>query len=92
MIHFRKTGRERSRFQCHIGQKQLEFTYRYKYLGFFLDESASCLHDAKVLTESASRAMGGIRGETKVLSYGLLCVFKTVSWVCPVADMCEKWG
>ena len=40
-----------------VGEKQLEFTDKYMYLGFFLDESMSFLHGASVLTDSASRVL-----------------------------------
>ena len=68
-MKFRKPGRKRSEHQFHFGSNKLEFIDKYKYLGLFLDEHMSFLHGTSVLADSASRAVGGIIGKTKILKY-----------------------
>ena len=57
MVHFRPKRQRRSEFSFHF----------YKYLGILIDEHLTYEHCAKVLSDSAGRALGGIINKFKSL-------------------------
>ncbi len=87
-MHFRNPGTERSSFQFHVGEKQLKFADKYKYLVLFLDECMSYLHCVSVLGDLASRALGGLIGKTKMLRDMGYFTYSKLNQVCvcPVLD------
>ena len=95
VMHFRNPGTEISNFKFCVGDKQLEFADKYKYLGLFLDEHMSFLQGVTALADSAGRALGGLIGKTKILKDMGYFTYSQLyhSCVCPILDyMSGVWG
>ena len=95
IMHFRRIGNKRSKFQFDFWDHRLEYVENYKYLGFVLDEHMNYQQGIHVLAESASRALGGIIAKTKQLgNLGYAAYSKLFhTCVCPVMDyMAGIWG
>ena len=95
IMEFRKAGKKRSTYQFNFGSNKLQFTDKYKYLGLIFDEHMSFLHGTSMLADSASRALGGVIGKTKILRYMGHSTYTQLyqSCVCPILDYCSGvWG
>ena len=60
VIHFRKARSKRSEHRFTFGKVNLEYVNCYKYLGLLLYEDMDFQKTAKMLADSASRAMGAL--------------------------------
>ena len=58
IVHFRRKSCPRSTQQFHCGNKAIEIVSSYKYLGLVLSEFLDFQVTAKVVSQSASRALG----------------------------------
>ena len=67
IIHFRPRRKVRTDFEFHFGIRPLHIVDSYKYLGILLDEHLTYENCAKVLSDSAGRALGGIINKFKTL-------------------------
>ena len=67
VVHFRPKRQRRSEFSFHFGPNNLNTVDKYKYLGILIDEHLTYEHCAKVLSDSAGRALGGIINKFKSL-------------------------
>ena len=95
IMHFRNPRSATSTFQFYFGEKKLNYTKCYKYLGLYLDEHMHFTKGTTVLSESASRALGGVIGKTKMLKdIGFSTYTKLFqACVCPVLDyVAGVWG
>ena len=68
VIHFRPSGKDRSNFEFKCGNKNLEITTSYKYLGMWFQEHLDMKFTVNELAKSASRALSALY--TKFLNVG----------------------
>ena len=68
VIHFRPSGKDRSNFEFKCGNKILEITTSYKYLGMWFQEHLGMKFTVNELAKSASRALSALY--TKFLNVG----------------------
>ena len=66
IVHFHRKSFARSTQQFHCGNKAIEFVSRYKYLGLVLNDFPDFQITAKVVSQSASRALGLLISKGKV--------------------------
>ena len=60
IVHFRSKRQQRTDFNFNFGEKEITVVDKYKYLGVFFDEYLTFETCAKILSESAGRALGGV--------------------------------
>ena len=60
MIHFRTASVNRSNFEFKYGDKNIEYTSSYKYLGLWLQEHLNLNKTVSELSKSASRALSAL--------------------------------
>ena len=95
MIHFRKKSTPQTTYDFQLGSDSVEKVSCYKYLGVIFDEYISFEQNAKLLAESAGRALGALRYKLKFLKE---CGFKSFSklFECGILSICDYsagvWG
>ena len=67
VTHFRKQGQARSDTQLKIGDANIEYVDKYKYLGVFFDEFLLFDTHSEVMTKSGGRALGAVIAKYKKL-------------------------
>ena len=77
VIHFRTKSVERSKEMFRCGETIVEFIHQYKYRGLIFNEHLDMLVMVKMITQSASRALGLLIAKDKALS-GMPYVFQNV--------------
>ena len=65
VIHFRKKSVRQANFAFHSGQKKIDISSDYKYLGIWLHEHLDMTHAVKEIAKSATRAVGAIIAKFK---------------------------
>ena len=60
IVHFRPRRKPRTEFEFHYGENHFNVVTNYKYLGILFDEFLTFETCAKVLSEAAGRALGGV--------------------------------
>ena len=58
VVHFHSKSVPRSTFKFYIKNKELEIVSQYRYLGLVLEESLDMSYTAKIVAQSATRALG----------------------------------
>ena len=95
VVHFRKKGKEKSNFRFSLGEQYIETIGEYKYLGLILNEYHDYNITAKILADSANRALGSVINKYRSnlgLGYHTYSKLYT-SGICPILDYCsETWG
>ena len=66
VVHFRTESKTRSDVVFKCGEQVIEFSDRYKYLGLVFDEHLNINTTAKMVAQSASRALGLVIAKCKV--------------------------
>lgn len=66
IMHFRREWVQQCNYTFVFGSKPLNYTPSYKYLGFVFDEHLRFSEGRKILSESASRALGAVLSKTKL--------------------------
>lgn len=95
IIHFRKASKDKTSFKFNCGQKRIEVTEQYKYLGCTLNESLDLSNTARALSNAASRSLGANINKLKQIK-GMH--YKTYTelynkCVCTISDYCSGvWG
>ena len=95
IVHFRPKRKSLTEFKFQFGEKDLNIVNKYKYLGIVLDEFLNFDSCAKVLSESAGRALGGVIYKFKNLKDVGFKTFEKMyqSGVTTVSDYgSEIWG
>lgn len=95
IVHFRKASQPRTSCTFKLGNIELGVVNQYKYLGVILNEFLDYSVTAKVLADSANRALGAIINKYKSINglgyYTYTRMFQ--SGVCPILDYStEIWG
>ena len=95
VIHFRKNSSSQTMYDFRLGSVSVEKLSCYKYLGVLFDEYLSFEQNAKLLAESAGRALGAIRYKLKYLKECGFLSFNTL-FDCGVLSICDYaagvWG
>ena len=60
IVHFRPKRKLKTDFIFNFGESEINIVNQYKYLGIILDENLTFENCARILSESAGRALGGI--------------------------------
>ena len=95
VVHFRSKNNIRSSFLFKLGTDVLCYVENYKYLGVVLDESLDYEKTAKILADSAGRALGSIINKFRQLKNMGFKTFSALYNACvvPVNDYCTGiWG
>ena len=67
VMHFRPKNIACTHFKFLFGEESVKIVSTYKYLGVYLDEFLIFDHCARVLSESAGRALGGVINKVKTV-------------------------
>ena len=67
IVHFRPKRKLKTDFIFNFGESEINIVNQYKYLGIILDENLTFENCARILSESAGRALGGIIQKFKIL-------------------------
>ena len=96
-MHFRSKAKARSNFVFKCGENTIEYESSYRYLGFWFNDFLDMSRSIRLITKSASRALGAVY--TKYLHAGGMSYRKDVytklisSLVEPVPFYCTGiWG
>ena len=95
VIHFRKARSKRSEHRFTFGKVNLEYVNCYKYLGLPLYENMDFQKTAKMLADSACRAMGALISKFKSCKFMKYKTYTKLfnTLVCPITDYCAGiWG
>ena len=95
VIHFRKARSKRSEHRFTFGKVKLGYVNCYKYLGLPLYEDMDFQKTAKMLADSASRAMGALISKFKSCKFMKYKTYTKLfnTLVCPITDHCAGiWG
>ena len=65
IVHFRKSQKQRTKFEFKIGLDKVTVVSKYKYLGTFLDEFLTFSENAQILADSAGRGLGSVLSKFK---------------------------
>ena len=65
IVHFRNPSKTRSNFVFKNNDETVEYAFNYKYLGLVLSEHLDYALTAKVVSQSANRALGLLIAKTK---------------------------
>ena len=65
IVHFRNPSVTRSNFVFKVNEENIAYATHYKYLGLVLSEHLDNALTAKVVAQSANRALGLLIAETK---------------------------
>ena len=60
IVHYRPTNMARSDFQFKVGDTDVGYVSKYKYLGLWLEEHLNMSETVKALSSSAGRALGSL--------------------------------
>ncbi len=95
VVHYRTKGSAATDVKFKLDNCEVEVVKQYKYLGMILDSSLDFLSTAKVLADSAGRALGAVMSKfksNKGLGFNTYTkMFHT--GVCPILDYCSGvWG
>ena len=95
ILHVRKPQVPRTNFTFMLGETELCKVEQYRYLGIMINEFIDYNGIAKVLADSANRALGAVINKYKTLNglgyYTYTQMFN--SGVCPILDYgSEVWG
>ena len=66
IVHFRKSQKQRTKFEFKIGLHKVMVVSKYKYLGTFLDEFLTFSENAQILADSAGRGLGSVFSKFKL--------------------------
>ena len=95
VVHFRKKSVTRTTYDFYLGSTPVEKVATYKYLGILFDEYLDFEENARLLADSAGRALGAIKTKLKYLKE---CGFKSFNTLfkCGVLSICDYaagvWG
>ena len=96
IVHFRIPSQCKSKYIFKYGNENtIQIVDKYRYLGIVLDEFLNFDATINLLSESGSRALGGLIGKIRNLKY---CGYNTFtklfdSCVSPILDYCSGvWG
>jgi len=95
IVHFRRQGCNRSKFDFKLGTTSVDYAQTYKYLGCILSENLDFNITATILAEAAGRAVGSIVSKclkTNTLKYETYTKLYNCC-VIPIMDYCAGvWG
>ena len=83
IVHFRKSQKQRTKFEFKIGLDKVMVVSKYKYLGTFLDEFLIFNENAQILADSAGRGLGSVFSKFKLFKdcgYRTYEKMKTLLW------------
>ena len=95
IIHFRKTGTKETNYMFKWGQVPLEKVNCYKYLGLYLFSDMNFSKTARLLSESATRALGSLISKYKSAKFMHYHTYTKLfnSLVCPITEYgAGIWG
>ena len=95
IIHFRKMSSNKTNVTFHIGGYAIEVVSQYKYLGCVLTEHIDFSETAKVLAESAERALGALINKARNINGLTFNVYSKLyeTSVMPIANYSAGiWG
>ena len=95
IVHFRPSSKVRSDYMFNLGPDILEYKDSYKYLGVVLDQFLEFNQTAKILADSAGRALGSLVNKFKKLKNMRFNTYTAIYNACvvPVNDYCAGiWG
>ena len=65
IVHFCKSQKQRTKFECKIGLDKVTVVSKNKYLGTFLDEFLTFSENAQILAGSAKMGLGSVLSNFK---------------------------
>ena len=94
IVHFRKSQKQRTKFEFKIGLDKVTVGSKYKYLGTFLDEFLTFSENAQILADSAGRGLGSVLSKFKQFKD---CGYRTYekmynTSVVPILVMGQEYG
>ena len=88
VVHFRKKSIAQTTYNFYLGSTSIEKVSTYKYLGVLFDEFLDFEENARLLADSAGRALGAIRTKLKYLKECGFNSFNTL-FKCGVLSICD---
>ena len=91
VIHFRKPNKRQSEYKFIIGNRNIQYTDTYKYLGLILDENLNFTPAIEALASSGQRALGSVISKYKCCKYMGFKTYTTFynSGVAPILEYCS---
>ena len=83
VIHFRKKRIRRSNYSFNCGDKHIDITSDYNYLGMWFNEFLDMSNAVQYIAKSATRALGAIIAKFKALG-GISYIYVTKNFMNPV--------
>ena len=95
VMHFRKSRKQKSKFDFHLGDTELEMVCEYKYLGVLINEHLNYNSNADLLSKAAGRALGSVISKFKYMKDMGFQTYSTLFETCinPILNYgSEIWG